>query len=92
MAWMSANRGFSRSPIVLAIGRRMQRANERRREIIGDLRGFTPEGAPIEEGWAKFRDAYAAAQRSLFGALDHLNNASQALYAAMRMKKPRRGP
>jgi hypothetical protein len=81
------------NPIILAIGRRIQRADERRQEIVGDLRGLTPEeSAHLEEGWAEVRDAYAAAQRSLLEALDHLNDASQSLYAAKRMKKPWRGP
>jgi hypothetical protein len=79
------------NPIILAIGRRVQRADERRQAIVDDLRGLTPEESThLKEGWAKVRDAYAAAQQSLLDALDHLNDASQALYEARRLKKPRR--
>jgi hypothetical protein len=69
----------------------MQRADERRQAIVGDLRGLTPEeSAHLEEGWVKVHDAYAAAQQSLLDALAHLNDASVALYEAKRLKKPRR--
>src|SRR3712207_7822479 len=48
---------FRSNPIILAIGKRMQRADERRQAIVGDLRGLTPEeSAHLEEGWAKVRD------------------------------------
>ncbi len=78
------------NPIILAIGRRMQRADDRRQAIVGDLRGLTPEeSAHLEEGWAKVRDEYQAAQQCLLDALEHINQAAQAYYAAKRMKKPR---
>ena len=57
---------------------------------MDDLRGLTPEeSAHLEAGWVKVRDAYQAAQNCLLRALEHLNDAAQALYAAKRMKKPR---
>jgi hypothetical protein len=78
------------NPIIMAIGKRVQRAEERRRAFMGDLRGLTPEeSAHLEAGWVRVRDAYQAAQNCLLQALEHLNDAAQALYAAKRMKKPR---
>lgn len=78
------------NPVILAIGKRIRRADERRQAIVSDLRGLTPEeSAQLEAGWAKVRDDYAAAQQHLLDALERLNDAAQALYAAKRMKKPR---
>ena len=78
------------NPIIMAIGRRVQRAEDRRGAIMGDLRGLTPEeSAHLEAGWIRVRDAYQAAQNCLLEALEHLNEAAQALYAAKRMKRPR---
>ena len=43
------------NPIIMAIGRRVQRAEERRGAIMGDLRGLTPEeSAHLEAGWIGF--------------------------------------
>ena len=57
---------------------------------VGDLRGLTPEeSGHLEAGWAKVRDEYQAAQQCLLEALEHLNEAAQAYYAAKKMKKPR---
>jgi hypothetical protein len=78
------------NPIIMAIGKRVQRAEERRHAIMGDLRGLTPEeSAHLEAGWVRVRDAYQAAQQHLLDALECLNEAAQAYYAAKKMKKPR---
>jgi hypothetical protein len=45
-------------PVIFAIGKRMQRADERRWGIMGDLRGLTPEeSANLQAGWQKVHDA-----------------------------------
>jgi hypothetical protein len=56
----------------------------------GTCRGLTPdESTHLGAGWVSVSETYQAAQQSPLDALEQLNEAAQALYAAKRMKRPR---